>query len=164
MANIGQIFGSLLGTAAGTAEAPAATIVDAAGKLIGMFKLDPTVKAQLEQQLTLANLDMEKTELAATVASVQGQLEINKAEAQSPNWFTAGWRPAVGWVCVTALAWSYVGQPFVTFLLAAFRVNFNPALLPKLDTQTLIFGLLVPLLGIAGMRTIEKVSGTEDNR
>ena len=32
-----------------------------------------------------------------------GQLEINKAEAQSGSIFKGGWRPAVGWVCAIAL-------------------------------------------------------------
>ena len=30
----------------------------------------------------------------------KGQLEVNKVEAASQSMFVAGWRPAVGWVCV----------------------------------------------------------------
>ncbi len=37
---------------------------------------------------------------------VQGQLDINKIEAASTNWFVAGWRPAVGWIGALALAYS----------------------------------------------------------
>ena len=47
---------------------------------------DPNKKAELEYKL--AQLEF---------ALKQGQLEINKAEAQNPNWFVAGWRPAIGW-------------------------------------------------------------------
>ena len=32
-----------------------------------------------------------------------GQLQVNLAEAGSTNWWVAGWRPAVGWVCVAGL-------------------------------------------------------------
>jgi len=165
MADVGKFFGSMFGSAANAANpvSPAASIVDGAAKIIGMFKLSPEVKAQLQAQLTIANIDEEKAELAAQVASFQGQLEINKAEAESTNWFIAGWRPAVGWVCVTALFYAYVAQPFIIFALAIFHRTL-PADLPKLDTGTLISGLLIPLLGIAGLRTIEKVTGSESNR
>lgn len=161
--DFGKLFGSIVGSAAGSAISPAQTIIDGTSKLIGMFKLSPELKAQFEQQLTLANIDMEKAELAAEVASVQGQLEINKQEAASTNWFVAGWRPAVGWVCVAALLYDYVVQPFIIFGFACFHHPL-PANLPALDTGTLISGLLIPLLGIAGLRTYEKVTGTEGNR
>jgi hypothetical protein len=163
MADIGKFFGSLLGSTASSAVAPSASIVDGAAKIIGMFKLSPDVKAQLQAQLTTENVDLEKAELAATVASIQGQLDINKAEAASSNWFIAGWRPAVGWVCVLALLWAYLLQPFVEFTALCFKAKL-PDTLPHLDTGTLISGLLIPLLGLAGLRTYEKVTGTESNR
>ena len=42
----------------------------------------------------------EAAQLAAAVALVQGQMDVNKAEAASPNAFTSGWRPAIGWSAV----------------------------------------------------------------
>jgi Holin of 3TMs, for gene-transfer release len=161
--DIGKFFGSMFGSAASGAAAPAASIVDGAQKIIGMFKLSPDVKAQLDAQLVAENIDLQKTELAAQLASVQGQLEVNKAEAESTNMFIAGWRPAVGWVCVLALAWAYVFQPFVEFFLTAAKVKL-PQALPHLDTGTLISGLLIPLLGVAVLRTVEKVANAEGNR
>jgi len=162
--DLGKFFGGMFGSAASGAAAPAATIVDGAAKIIGMFKLSPEVKAQLEAQLTAENIDMEKAELAANVASIQGQLEINKAEAQSTNMFIAGWRPAVGWICVAALGWSYIAQPFVEFFWVLWHKVDPPKALPHLDTGTLISGLLIPLLGVAVLRTVEKVSNSEGNR
>jgi hypothetical protein len=161
--DLGKFFGSMVGSAASGAVAPAASIVDGAQKIIGMFKLSPDLKAQLDAQLTAENIDLQKTELAAQLASVQGQLEVNKAEAESTNMFIAGWRPAVGWVCVLALAWAYVFQPFVEFSLTAAKVKL-PQALPHLDTGTLISGLLIPLLGVAVLRTVEKVTNAEGNR
>lgn len=163
MPDIGKFFGSLFGSAAGAVASPASSIVDGASKIIGMFKLSPDLKAQLQAQLTAENVDLEKAQLAAEMASVQGQLEINKQEAASPNWFIAGWRPAVGWVCVLALAWAYVFQPFTEFGLVMFKVSL-PVNLPHLDTGTLISGLLIPLLGVATLRTVEKVTNSEGNR
>ena len=158
-----QVAGTVAGTAVTSAIDPGAEIINGAAKIIGMFKLSPELKAQLQAQLTEENLDMEKARLAAELTEVQGQLEINKQEAASTNWFVAGWRPAVGWVCVSALFYAYVVQPFSIFALACFHRTL-PANLPTLDTGTLISGLLIPLLGIAGLRTYEKVTGTEGNR
>jgi hypothetical protein len=167
MADIGKFFGSMFGSAVGSAAtAPvsaAGQIVDGASKIISMFKLPPDVKATLQQQLCLANIDIEKAELAANVVQIQGQLDANAAEAKSTSMFIAGARPAVMWVCVVALFYAYVVQPFTEFALAVFHYTL-PATLPHLDTGTLISGLLIPLLGLGTLRTIEKVTGTEGNR
>ena len=161
--DIGKFFGGMFGSAAAGAATPAATIVEGAQKIIGMFKLSPEIKAELDAQLTAEKIDLEKAELAANVASIQGQLDVNKAEAQSTSMFIAGWRPAVGWVCVLALAWAYVFQPFIEFSVAMFKWKL-PAALPHLDTGTLISGLQIPLLGIAALRTAEKITNSEGNR
>src|SRR5258707_13172123 len=115
MPDIGKFFGSFFGSAAAGVASPAAQAIEGAGKIIGLFKLSPELKAKLQAELTEGNLDLEKAELAAQVGAMQGQLEINKQEAASTNWFVAGWRPAVGWVCVLGLFWASVLQPFVEF-------------------------------------------------
>lgn len=163
MADVGKFFGSLLGTAAGAANplTPAQGIIQGAQQLIGMFKLSPEIKAQLEAQLNEANIDLEKAQLAAQVAAMQGQLDINKQEAASTSIWVAGWRPAVGWVCAAALAWEFVLKPFLVFgLIAIHHPPLTP--LPVLDVATLVAGLLAPLLGLGTMRSYEKVQGTPD--
>ena len=162
MPDIGKFFGSLFGSAAAGVVSPASQVVDGASKIIGMFKLSPDVKAQLQAQLTAENIDLEKTELAASLAAMQGQLETNKIEAGSANWFVAGWRPAVGWVCVFGLFWAYVMQPFVEFALINIKGKI-PDGLPHLDTGTLISGLLIPLLGLGALRTVEKMQDAVGN-
>jgi hypothetical protein len=158
MPDIGKFFGGLFGSAVAGAASPAAQVIEGTSKILGMFKLSPEVKAQLEAQLTAENIDLEKVELAASLAQVQGQLDINKIEASSTNVFIAGWRPAVGWVCATALAWEFVIKPFFQFILIA---THHPPMvpLPVLDAATLITGLLAPLLGLGGLRTYEKIQG-----
>jgi hypothetical protein len=156
--DIGKFFGGLFGGAAAGVASPAAQVVDGASKIIGMFKLSPELKAQLQAQLTTENIDMEKAELAANLAAVQGQLDINKIEAASTSLWVAGPRPAVMWVCAAALAWTFVIEPFLQFFLIA--IHKPPiAPLPVLDAATLISGLLVPMLGLGGLRTYEKVQG-----
>lgn len=164
MADVGKFFGGLFGSAASSANpvSPINGVLEGASKIIGLFKLSPEVKAQLQAQLVAENIDMEKAELAASLVQVQGQLEINKQEAASTNWFVAGWRPAVGWVCVLGLFWAYFLQPFVEFAI----INWHGALppgIPHLDTGTLISGLLIPLLGLGVMRTFEKVQDAAGN-
>lgn len=162
--DIGKFFGSIVGTAANAANplTPASALVDAASKLYGMFKVSPELKAQIDAQLTAENVDLQKAELASNLAAAQGQLEINKQEAASTSLFIAGWRPAVGWVCVVALFYAYVAEPLLKFILAIRHPDLI-AHLPVLDTGNLLSTLLIPMLGLAGMRTYEKLKAPDAN-
>lgn len=97
----------------------------------------------------------EQAQLAAAVALVQGQLEINKVEAASPSAFTSGWRPFIGWVCGTACAWNWIGLPVAKFMCMYFGhpVQLSPADLAEM------WPLLMGMLGLGGLRTYEKVQG-----
>jgi hypothetical protein len=172
---VASFFSKLFGTGAATAATvattavtqadplnPAAEIITGAQKIIGMFKLSPDLKAQLQAQLTQENLDMDKANLAAELTQVQGQLQINEEEAKSTNWFVAGWRPAVGWVCAFALFYAFIFQPFAQFIFVAFHVNLQGPL-PVLNTDLLVTGLLLPLLGLGTLRTVEKVNDAAGN-
>jgi hypothetical protein len=86
----------------------------------------------------------------------KGQLDINKAEAQNPNLFVSGWRPAAGWVCVAAYAFNYLLLPLANW--GARWIDANAPVIVALETgelTTLLFGML----GIGGLRTIEKFKG-----
>lgn len=161
MPDLGKFFGTLFGSAAGAANplTPAQGIVDGAEKIIGMFKLSPEVKAQFAQQLSLANLDLEKTELAGQLAEMQAQIETNQKEAESKSWFVAGWRPACGWCCALALFVQFLVAPLATWTasLLGHRIAF-----PDLDMATLM-PLLAGMLGLGGLRTIEKIQGAAGN-
>jgi hypothetical protein len=85
---------------------------------------------------------------------IMAQAEINKIEAANPSLFVSGWRPGVGWVCVLALAYTYIGQPFVSW--GCF--NFGWIAPPSINMDGLMT-LLLALLGVAGLRTYEKKSG-----
>ena len=50
---------------------------------------DPNERARAKEKV-------EAEMLAAMTALVQGQLEINKTEAQHASIFVAGWRPGIG--------------------------------------------------------------------
>lgn len=107
-----------------------------------------------------AKADLAAQLQTAVLAAEQSQLDIDKTEAASPSLFVSGWRPGVAWVCVFGFAWQFVLQP-----LSAYGMNIYcsykhiPLIpLPVLDT-TQMMTLLFALLGLGGMRTVEKVNG-----
>ncbi len=100
--------------------------------------------------------EQEKAQMAAAVALLQGQMEINKVEAASPNVFTSGWRPSVGWVCSLALAYTYIGYPLLLWATAIWWPGIKP---PILVTDGVMTELLCVLLGMSGLRSFEKTRG-----
>jgi hypothetical protein len=81
------------------------------------------------------------------------QIEVNKVEAASTDRFVSGWRPFIGWVCSIAFAYHFIIQPFLAFAI----VNLGGSLeLPTFNMDAL-FTVLMGMLGLGGLRTIEKV-------
>lgn len=85
----------------------------------------------------------------------KGQLEVNKVEAASKSMFVAGWRPAVGWVCVLGMASNFIIIPMANFGLAIAKSNIT---IPLIDTSTMM-PVLMGMLGLGAMRSVEKVQG-----
>lgn len=104
-------------------------------------------KATLVEMQTKGELDQ-----------ITGQLTVDQAEAGSQSTFVAGWRPFVGWACGAAFAYVYILQPFMQFLLVAFKVNFDLAKLPSLDIADMM-PVLLGMLGLGAMRSYDKISG-----
>jgi len=82
------------------------------------------------------------------------QMEVNKVEATG-NWFQSGWRPAVGWCCVFAMAGNFIVTPFANFALGLAGMSITIPLVP-LDTM---MPVLLGMLGLGGLRTYEKSIG-----
>lgn len=99
--------------------------------------------------------EQEKAELAAALAIVQGQLEVNQAEAASSSVFVAGWRPFIGWVCGAACAWNWIGLPVTKMglMLAGHTLDLAPADLTEM------LPALMGMLGLGALRTFEKTKG-----
>tara|TARA_R110000824_G_scaffold299763_2_gene487804 strand:- start:6 stop:404 length:399 start_codon:yes stop_codon:yes gene_type:complete len=83
----------------------------------------------------------------------KNQLEVNKVEAASASLFVAGWRPAVGWVCVLGMASNFVLIPIVNFILA---LADSAITVPLIDTSTMM-PVLLGMLGLGAMRSAEKI-------
>ena len=100
--------------------------------------------------------EAQKAELAAAVTILQGQMAINTEEAKSASVFVAGWRPFIGWVCGAALAYTYIGYPFLVWILSIWHPEITA---PKLGNDAMLYELMFGMLGMGGLRTFEKYKG-----
>lgn len=101
---------------------------------------------RLQAQAVLEKLKQHPAEL---------QVMLNQVEAGHRSVFVAGWRPAVGWLCAAGIGWAWIGHPL--FLWAA-ALWFPGAAPPAIETDGLL-ELVLALLGMAGLRSFEKVTG-----
>lgn len=90
----------------------------------------------------------------------KAQLEVNKQEAAHKNLFVAGWRPAVGWVCVLGMASNFMVIPMANFALA---LAGSTIIVPILEL-TEMMPVLMGMLGLGAMRTVEKSKGVQRER
>ena len=121
------------------------SLIGPATKLIGKFIEDKDAKNKRAHEVaTMAEKPAQELS--------KGQLEINKAEAQSRNIFVAGWRPFVGWTCGLALFYTYLVQPIAIFGMGQ---TGNLVHLPPLDLSTMM-PVLLGMLGLGGLRSWEK--------
>lgn len=125
-------------------------IFDVIDKLIP----DPEAKAKAKLDVLKMEQEGEFKKIDADLRVMLAQAEINKAEAASSDAFRGSWRPAVGWVCVTGMAWTYVASPLLGWLSAA---KGWPAP-PTIDTFDLLI-MLGGMLGFGGMRSFERIKG-----
>jgi Holin of 3TMs, for gene-transfer release len=121
---------------------PLTAVTDLAGTVINKIWPDKT--------------EQEKQQLAAAVMVVQGQLDINKAEASNPSTFVSGWRPFIGWVCGAACAWNWIGLSVAKFVALTF---FAHAIDLKAADISEMMPVLMGMLGLGSLRTFEKVKG-----
>lgn len=131
------------------------SIGDAFQKIVGVFKVDPTIAFQKKTEIEEIQLQLQSKIQDQFNAQLQAQTDINKQEASSQSPFVAGWRPFIGWVCGTGLAIQFIGNPIVTWVAALAK---HPVQFPTLDLGTLMT-LLFGMLGLGAMRTYEKVQG-----
>ena len=123
--------------------------------LINRFFPDPAQAAAAQLELLKMAQTGELAQLAADADIAKAQIAVNQAEAASGSLFVAGWRPFIGWTCGAAFAYKFVLAPAVAFGMTAAG---HPIELPVLDF-TEMSTVLLGMLGIGGLRTLEKLKG-----
>tara|TARA_B110001450_G_C17543098_1_gene449434 strand:+ start:378 stop:752 length:375 start_codon:yes stop_codon:yes gene_type:complete len=78
------------------------------------------------------------------------QIKLNTEDAKGSA-FQRNWRPATAWCCVFGMA--------VNFLISPLAAGFG-VVVPQADTGTMM-PVLMALLGLGGLRTLEKTKQVE---
>lgn len=130
-------------------------LIPAVISVIDKILPDPQQAAEAKLRAVEMAQKGELAQLDADVRLALGQMEINKAEATT-DLFRGGWRPATGWCCVAGLAYQFILQPTLPWVAALFGATVPP--LPAIDNETLLI-LLTGMLGLGGLRTVERVKG-----
>jgi hypothetical protein len=126
--------------------------------------------SKLANDLITTDEERDKMRLADRMIDaqlLQGQIDTNKVEAAHPSVWVSGWRPGVGWVGVAGLAYQFILYPLLVWAWSLgqswgyVEAGLQPP--PLLDTDALIV-LLSAVLGVAGLRSYDKVKQTDTRR
>lgn len=153
------ILGFLGGPAGGLAGAGLQWL---AGKLGASAPTVDAIKSALdgfkpEDTIALRKLDIEFQEFCMdnAIKVDLAQIGVNLEEAKSASLFVSGWRPFVGWVCGSALAYVSIIEPVARFAatMGGYQGSF-----PVIDTY-LTAQVLFCLLGMGYLRSGDKRAG-----
>lgn len=129
--------------------------VDSVGKIVDELHTSDEEKAQakiklqeLENQLKLKQMDINLADAKSTATGIGGTLQRM-------------WRPLIGISCSLAILWEFVLKQFIVFFLAVFKVETLP--LPSLD-MTVLMPLVMAMLGMAGIRSFDKLKKTNSDK
>lgn len=122
-------------------------ILEVGKTLLDRFIPDPEKKREAEMELVRMAAE---GELKQTIA----QLEINAREATHASVFVAGWRPFFGWAGGAGFIYATILQPLLAWAAAIKGWPTPPTL--NLD---LLWVVITGMLGIGGLRTVEKFKG-----
>lgn len=121
------------------------SVFELGSQLINRLFPDPQKKAEAE-------LELLKLTQSGDLQVVLAQLQINAKEAEHESLFVAGWRPFVGWTSGLGLFYATIVHNMLEWYAEYAKIPAPPAV----DTDTLLY-VLGALLGIGGLRTLEKV-------
>jgi len=133
---------------------PISAALDLGNTLISRIFPDPA-------QADAAKLELLKLQQSGDLAQMTAQTDINKEEAKSTNWFVAGARPFILWICGFAMLYSTLLEPILRFVATV--IYGYTGTFPVIDsnfTMQVMFGIL----GLGAMRTYEKKNNVESNR
>ena len=134
---------------------PVTILLGIGSKVIERIWPDPVQRDAAKLELLKLQQSGELAQLTADTNLMIEQIKVNQSEAQNPSLFVSGWRPAIGWVCGAACGWNWIGLPVVKLALeiAGHPIDLAPADLTEM------LPVLMGMLGLGGLRTIEKLQG-----
>jgi hypothetical protein len=130
-------------------------LVPAISGLLDKIIPDPESREKAKLELLKIQRENDLEEFRLALSADQMQADINKTEAASGDIFIAGWRPFIGWVWGVAFAYHFIAQPLLAFAIANAGGEVK---LPVFDMDALST-VLMGMLGLGGLRTIEKIRG-----
>ena len=130
-------------------------VFDTINKVIDRAWPDPTEAAKAKLEVMKMQQAGDFKELDAAVQLAVAQIEVNKAEASSGNWYAASWRPTIGYICAFALGGQFIAHPLIEWFVAYKGLNIS---IPSFDFAPLMT-IVLSLLGVGAMRTVEKIKG-----
>ena len=107
-------------------------------------------------QQGVAKAELEKALIDNANAINLETIKTNQIEASHRSVWVSGWRPAIGWSCSVGIAWLFIGHPIATWI--AMLSGHEGMVMPTISTDILL-ELTFAMLGMAGLRTFEKIKG-----
>ncbi|MDY0124498.1 holin family protein [Sulfurimonas sp.] len=142
-------------------------IIDSVGKIADELITSDEERLEKENEILKTKLQYDFQNKELDTKLMTGQIEVNKIEAQHPNIFIAGWRPAVGWIGAIALAYQFIIYPFLiwlwTFLQSQEIIPKEISYPPVLDIGAL-WTIVSGMLGIGVMRSFDKTKNIDTKK
>ncbi len=127
-------------------------VVKSVGETLDNLFTSDEERLEAEREVMKARRNFDYLESKLVADQNIAQMEVNKQEAKG-NFFQAGWRPSIGWIGATCLAYQFVLYPLLLWLPVE-----NPP--PPMD-YTMVYTIITGMLGIAGMRSFDKARKTD---
>ncbi|CAB4198104.1 Holin of 3TMs, for gene-transfer release [uncultured Caudovirales phage] len=135
---------------------PVSILLGVGSKVIDKLWPDETQRDLAKLELLKMQQSGELSQLTADTALATAQINVNAEDAKSGSVFVSGARPFILWGCGFAMIYAAMLEPMMRFL--AVVVFGYLGSFPVLDT-TLTTQVLLGLLGLAGMRSVDKIKG-----
>lgn len=131
-------------------------------EIMAAIQADPQAAMKLEQARMAMTHELALKQIEAETKSRSEQAEINLQNAKDMRFWNSGWRPALGWVCASSLFVYYVPKALmgtIMWVVAIVAADYQLVAYPDtLDTGE-ILGLVATLLGVSGLKSVEKIKG-----
>lgn len=128
-------------------------IIKAAENILDQYVIDKDKALEGKVKLKELELDMSIKMQQMAHEEAMNMTELNKLDAVSTDKFASRARPFTLWICNFALFYSFIGYPVGQWYCA---LKYPDVALPDLPNVEYLFVLLGALLGIGGMRSVDK--------